>query len=86
MKVPIGILASRLPDFGAVVEGIPQTSRMEVVQDPDTGLAMLGVAWQQQGTLDTYVTIALLYGLKAGAQGGAGGSITDHAGHWVKTA
>lgn len=80
-------LAARVPskiaDPSANMERIAQTG---VVQDGDTGLAFGTVEWCESGTFDDYLTLALLYGAKAGMQGGSAGDKTDYAGHILKTA
>lgn len=68
------VTASRLPNKGfdmAAAFGVPQMAKVEVVQDPESGLALLAITWQEQGTFDTYVTLAWMYGIVAGAQGAA---------------
>ena len=81
------ILAARVPDKianpSAAMDQIAVTS---VVSDAATGLAFGGIEWCNPGTFDDFMTLALLYGAKAGSQGGADGAITDYAGHRVVTA
>jgi hypothetical protein len=77
-------LAARVPDVQSAANflGIPEIARFETVTDPDTGLTLLGILWQQQGTFDIYMTIAVLYGVTAGRRGtGAANTGTDPAGH-----
>jgi hypothetical protein len=64
--------------------GVPQVMQYTPMTDPDTGLQLTGVAWQEAGTGDVYVSVALLFGASAGAQGGLADSITDKAGYRVK--
>ena len=66
--------------------GIPQVVTTEVVTDPNTGLSLLGILGQKQGTLDLSLTVTMLFGSSVGKQGGAAGAITDYAGHRVVTA
>jgi hypothetical protein len=82
------VVCSRLPDIQneAARLGIPTVVKVETVTDPETGLTLMGVASQDPGTLDVYVTVALLFGASAGKQGGAAGTITDYAGIICKTA
>jgi len=47
--------------------GIPVTAAGEVVTDPDTGLSMICYKWFEPGTMDSYITFAVLYGATAGA-------------------
>jgi hypothetical protein len=83
------VVSTRLPaDIISVAAsaGIPQIANFQTVTDPDTGLSLLGIRWMEPGTFDVYVTVTLLWGSKAGKQGGAAGTITDYAGHRVATA
>lgn len=82
------VFASRLPnDIQQVAAdaGVPAVARFETMTDPDSGLSFLGIAWQQQGTFDVYLTIAALFGASAGKQGGAAAAICDKAGVILKT-
>lgn len=82
------IIASRLPTpkSGAAELGLPETTKFFPVTDPDTGLSLLGIGWRAQGSLDTYFSVAILFGAAAGKQNGAADAITDKAGIWVRTA
>jgi hypothetical protein len=82
------VIANRRVDFSNAAQelGVNQIMQFYPISDPSTGLEMTGVAWQQPGTGDVYVSAAVLYGLSAGAQGGAANSITDAAGYWFKSA
>lgn len=81
-------VAARRPDFGGAAEalGVPQVMKFYPISDPETGLELLGVAWQSAGTGDVYVSACILYGVSVGAQGGAANSITDPAGIRLKSA
>jgi len=81
------VIASRRPDFSNVAAelGVPQVMQFYPIEDPETGLFMTGVAWQEVGTGDVYVSAAILYGVSAGKQGGANDAITDKAGFRVTT-
>jgi hypothetical protein len=82
-------VVTRLPsDIQNVADlaGIPSIAAFETVEDPDSGLALLGIKWMVAGTFDVNVTATLLYGAVGGNQGGAGGAITDKAGLILKTA
>lgn len=46
--------------------GIPTPVSDEVVTDPDSGLSMVCYKWFEPGSMDAYVTFALLYGATAG--------------------
>lgn len=67
------------------IGGIPQTMKFDTMQDPDTGLTLTGVSWQEAGTGDLFFSIAALYGASAGSQTTGAGLICDYAGHIVKT-
>lgn len=60
--------------------GVPQVAAATTQQDPETGITLLAIQHMKPGTLDLYLTLALLYGAAAGAQGGSAGTITDKAG------
>src|SRR5205823_13574479 len=70
----------------ADIAGIPSIAGFEVVEDPASGLALLGIKWMKPGTFDVIVTATLLYGAVGGNQGGAANAITDKAGWILKTA
>lgn len=82
------IIATRLPDVSGDVAdalSVPSIARFATATDADTGLSLLGIYWQKQGTFDVWMTIALLYGAKAGTAGGAANAKTDKAGCKVVT-
>jgi len=63
------VIATRVPfDVEAVREqaGIPAIGRMQPVTDPETGLTMLSIGWQDPGTFDVYITLALIWGSTVG--------------------
>ena len=83
----IGI-ATRLPiDSTNLADqlGVPVTYKREVIQDPETGLAIVGFGWIDQNTHYIYLTSSVMFGAVAGSQGGSAGDKTDYAGHRVKT-
>lgn len=63
------VLANRRLDFSnaAAELNVPQVMQFYPISDPETGLEMTGVAWQQPGTGDVYVSCGVLYGVNAGA-------------------
>jgi hypothetical protein len=65
--------------------GLPVTYKAEVVQDPETGLAIAGFGWIDSNTHDIYIVSSVMYGAVAGSQGGAAGAILDYAGHRIVT-
>jgi hypothetical protein len=83
------VIWTGLPDDSselAAQYGIPQVVTTEVVTDPNSGLSLLGILGQKQGTLDLTLTVTMLYGTAVGKQGGSAGAITDYAGHRVISA
>jgi len=80
-------VATRRPDFANAAEelGVPQIMDFYPMQDDESGLFILGVAWQEVGTGDVYVSAAVLFGASAGNQAGAPGSGTDNAGLLVRS-
>lgn len=81
-------VVSRVPDINADASGlnVPPVARFETATDPDTGMSLLAIYWQKQGTFDIWCTIAALYGVIAGTNGGAADAICDKAGYRVTTA
>lgn len=83
------VVKTALPDTSAEFAeqmGIPAIAGVEIVQDPETGLALLGIKHMEPGTLKAYMTLTLLFGTAVGAQGGGAGAKTDYSGHRVITA
>ena len=76
------VIANRLIDFANVAEemSVPKIMDFFPITDPETGLTMIGVAWQQPGTGDVFYSVGVLFGITAGKQGGANGAITAKAG------
>jgi hypothetical protein len=60
--------------------GIPRVMEFHAVEDADTKLQLCGISWQEQGTGDTYLAAAILFGVGCGNQGTGAGSMTDNAG------
>jgi hypothetical protein len=82
-------IATRLPVDSADLAdrlGIPVTFKREVVQDPESGLAIQGFAEIDPNTHNIYIVSTIMYGAIGGAQGGGAGTLTDYAGHRVVTA
>lgn len=77
------VLAARVPtDMDAVAQriGVPSIAKTEVVQDPDTGLSLMSIVYQDPHTFDLYATTTLIYGAVAGANAGDDNSGTDKGG------
>jgi hypothetical protein len=81
------VVATRKPDFSNVAEelGCPTIMRFFPLSDPESGLNAIGVMWQEPGTGDVIVTVAILFGIGAGNQGGAANTVTDQAGLVITT-
>jgi hypothetical protein len=75
-------VATRKPDYSnaAAQLGAPEIMRFFPMSDAESGIQMVGVMWQEQGTGDVIVSVAMLFGVAAGNQGGAAGTVTDQAG------
>jgi len=83
---PAVVLAARVPSkIANPSESMNRIAPTTVQQDADTGLAFGGVEWTDPGTFDDYLTLASVYGAKAGKQGGSAGAITDYGGHRLIT-
>tara|TARA_R110001632_G_scaffold37851_1_gene95509 strand:+ start:685 stop:1626 length:942 start_codon:yes stop_codon:yes gene_type:complete len=83
------VMASRLPtDVEKLANrvGIPSISKVDTVTDADTGLSLMGITWQKSGVFDVYTTLVWVYGMSAGTQGGAAGTLSDYAGHRLASA
>jgi len=81
-------IATRLPlDSTDIARqlGVPITYSAEMVQDPESGLAIVGFSWIDPDTHIIFITFSVMFGAVAGAQGGAAGVKTDYAGWRVKT-
>jgi len=80
-------VATRRPDFA----NAPKNGCSAIMdffypmQDDESGLFILGVAWQEVGTGDVYVSAADFVRASAGNQAGAPGSGTDNAGLLVRS-
>ena len=74
-------IASRQLDFSNAADklGVPKVMEFYPMVDEESGVNMTGAAWQEAGTGDVYVSAGLLFGIGAGKQGGAVGTITDNA-------
>ena len=81
------VVATRRPDFSNVAAelGVPQIMEFYPIEDEETGLFMTGVAWQEVGTGDVYVSASVLFGVGAGSQGTGAGNIADNAGCLITT-
>ena len=66
--------------------GIPVPAQAQVVTDPDSGLSMMAYTWFENGTMDAYVTLALLYGATAGALCDPGAYVMEPSGHILRSA
>lgn len=83
------VVASRLPEDSTALArqlGIPVGYNDEVVQDPDTGLALQVFSWIDLNTHYIYITYSVMYGAVAGAQGGSQNDLTDKSGYRIITA
>jgi hypothetical protein len=66
--------------------GVPVTATSEVVTDPATGLSMIAYKWFKPGSMDTYMTVALLYGGVAGAYAASGSEVMEPCGQILRSA
>lgn len=76
------VMAARVPsDYNAVAAqlGIPSIASTEVVSDPDTGLSIMGITYQEAGTFDIYTTMVMMYGFVAGTNGGSADDLLDNS-------
>lgn len=81
-------VATRIPEDSTTLAnsmGIPVTYKTEVMQDPETGITLVAYSHINQNTHQIHVSITVMYGAVAGAQGGAQDALTDKAGWRIKT-
>ncbi len=82
-------VATRIPTLGAFAGNplnAPMTAAFEVVEDPDSGLSLLGIVWITNGTFNMNMTRTFLFGISAGNQGTGNGQKTDNALVYTTTA
>jgi hypothetical protein len=77
----------KIQDMDNVAEelGVPKVMEFIPLKDQESGLELCGIAWQEQGTGDAFLSAAILFGVGAGNQGGAAGTMTDNAGCLILT-
>ncbi len=75
-------VATRQIEFSNAADqlGVPKVMEFYPMTDEESGINMTGAAWQEAGTGDVFVSCGILFGVSAGKQGGANGTITDNAG------
>lgn len=66
--------------------GIPVPANAQVVTDPDSGLSMMAYTWFENGTMDAYVTLTMLYGATAGQLCDTGKHVMEPSGHILRSA
>lgn len=79
-------IASRVPSdpaSAAAAMGVPSIASFDTVTDTDSGLTLLGIKWMAAGTFDVWLTVALIWGVTAGKNGGSAGAINDKAGYRI---
>jgi len=81
------VVASRAMNFSNVADqlGVPKVMDFYPISDVISGLHLTGAAWQEAGTGDVYVSCGILFGVGAGKQNGAAGTITDNGGLLVRS-
>jgi hypothetical protein len=60
--------------------GVPASAQVTPMTDPDTGLTLSLITYQEPGTLDLIMTVAAMYGASVGTRGGSADTVTDRAG------
>jgi hypothetical protein len=66
--------------------GIPVPVSSEVITDPATGLSMIAYKWFKTGSMDAYMTLAVMYGGVAGAYAASGSEVMEPCGHILRSA
>lgn len=76
------VAVRRIRDISRVAEElhVPKVMEFHRVNDPESGLELTGASWQDQGSGNLYLSVAALFGVGVGNQGGAAGTMTDSAG------
>ena len=86
----IALLSGVPEDFDVVLPGftVNKVMNTEYITDPETGLTMAAITWQEAGTGDVYLVFTMVYGKGLGRQSGgaAVGALTDYAGHRLVSA
>lgn len=86
----IALLSGIPQDFETDIPGftVNKVMNVEYITDPDTGLTMAAITWQEAGTGDVYLVFTMVYGKGLGRQSGSAavGSLCDYAGHRVTSA
>jgi hypothetical protein len=80
------VAVRKIQDMNDIVSqlGIPKVMEFYPLTDKESGLEVTGVAWQESGTGDMFISATLLFGTGVGNQGGAAGTMTDNAGLLLK--
>jgi hypothetical protein len=78
----VGVAVRRLEDMTSTAKalGIPRVMEFTSTKDDESGLELCGISWQEGGTGDVYLAVALLFGVACGNQGTGAGAMTDNAG------
>ena len=81
------VAVRKIRDMSATAKalGIPIMMDFHPAKDAQSGLELTGIVWQESGTGDTYLSVAILFGVGVGNQGAGAGSMTDHAGCLIRT-
>lgn len=66
--------------------GVPVSAKAEVVTDPESGLSMMAYMWFDTTLMDTFVTLACLYGATAGQLCDTGKHVMEPSGHILRSA
>lgn len=66
--------------------GVPVSATATVVTDPDSGLSMMAYMWFDTALMDTFVTLACLYGATAGQLCDTAKHVMEPSGHILRSA
>lgn len=66
--------------------GVPVSAKAEIVTDPDSGLSMMAYMWFDSNLMDTFVTLACLYGATAGQLCDTAKHVMEPSGHILRSA
>jgi hypothetical protein len=66
--------------------GVPVSAKAEIVTDPTSGLSMMAYMWFDTNLMDTFVTLACLYGATAGELCDSAKLVMEPSGHILRSA
>jgi hypothetical protein len=83
----VAVSIRKLHETNNVAEqlGTPKSMEFFPLTDPQSGLELTGVVWQEAGTGDVFLSVAMLFGASVGNGNGLPGTRTDYAGCLIQS-